>query len=131
MRFSIGILQMAGQLANHASARQTVIAENIANADTPGYKARDIASFADTYSAPAKMAAQRPPRAGHIPLDGATGGFATFESSSFNAEDPNGNTVSLEDQMVRSADIRMEHDLALGIYGKSLDILRAGMGRIR
>ncbi len=130
MKFSIGILQMAGRLADHASARQTVIANNLANADTPGFKARDIASFADTYTASDRMFAPRPPRPGHIPFND-TGGYESFESSAFGAEDPNGNTVSLEDQMVRSADIRMEHDLALGIYGKSLDILRAGMGRIR
>jgi len=115
MKFSIGLLQMAGRLADHAAARQNIIAQNIANADTPGYKARDIASFAESYAAGERLGAP----------------FRTFQSSAFGAEDPNGNTVSLEDQMVRSADVRMEHDLALGIYTKSLDILRAGMGRIR
>ncbi len=112
MEFSIGILQMAGRLAEHASARQSVIAGNIANADTPGFKARDIRPFAESYAA-------------------AEGRFEVFESSARGAESPNGNTVSLEDQMVRSAEVRMQHDLALGIYSKSLDILRAGMGRIR
>lgn len=42
MELNLNILQMASQLAAHSSARQAVIAENIAQADTPGYRARDI-----------------------------------------------------------------------------------------
>jgi flagellar basal-body rod protein FlgB len=42
---------------------------------------------------------------------------------------PNGNSVSLETEMVKAADTQREHDLALAVYGKSLDILRASLGR--
>ena len=42
----INVLSLASALAAHASARQQVIAENVAHADTPGYRARDIADFA-------------------------------------------------------------------------------------
>lgn len=125
MKFDIGILQMAQDLAAYASSRQSIISQNIANADTPGYKARDTASFAETFAA---NAATRPARAGHIVFDTQAG---VTESAAFSAESPNGNTVSIEDQMVRAAEVRHQHDLALGIYGKSVDILRAGMGRIR
>lgn len=125
MKFDIGILQMAQDLAAHASSRQSIIAQNIANADTPGYKARDMASFAEAFAANPPL---RPARAGHIVFDNQTG---VMESAAFGAESPNGNTVSIEDQMVRAAEVRHQHDLALGIYGKSIEILRAGMGRIR
>jgi flagellar basal-body rod protein FlgB len=37
--------------------------------------------------------------------------------------------VSLEDQMMRAADVRATHDLALGTYGKTLEILRSSLGR--
>ena len=123
---------MAQDLAAHASSRQSVIAQNIANADTPGYKARDMATFADSFHETAQMrTGNRPVRAGHIALGvGSTGGDI-FESAAFGAESPNGNTVSLEDQLVRVADVKYQHDLALGIYAKSMNILRAGMGRIR
>ena len=43
---NLSILNLASALAAHASARQDVIAENVAHADTPGYRARDIADFA-------------------------------------------------------------------------------------
>ena len=132
MKIDIGILQMAQDLAAHASSRQSVIAQNIANADTPGYKARDMATFAESFRETADMrASSRPVRAGHIALGVRGSGGAIFEAAEFGAESPNGNTVSLEDQLVRAADVKYQHDLALGIYGKSINILRAGMGRIR
>lgn len=132
MKFDIGILRMANQMASHASARQAVISENIANSDTPGYRARDITSFSDSYVETAKIGhSLRPARAGHITFDETAGGHSIFEDSAFGAETPNGNSVSVEDQMVRAAEVRQEHDLALGIYTKSMDILRAGLGRIR
>ena len=132
MKIDIGILQMAQDLAAHASSRQSVIAQNIANADTPEYKARDMASFADSFRETAHMrASSRPARTGHISLGAGRAAGDIFESATFGAESPNGNTVSLEDQLVRAADVKYQHDLALGLYAKSINILRAGMGRIR
>lgn len=45
----IEVMQMAQAMATHAGLRQTAVSQNIANADTPGYKARDVAEFAATY----------------------------------------------------------------------------------
>jgi len=132
LKIDVGILQMAQDLAAHTSSRQSVIAQNIANADTPGYKARDMSTFADSVRETAHMRASGSPvRAGHIALDAGRATGDIFESTTFGAESPNGNTVSLEDQLVRAADVKYQHDLALGIYAKSINILRAGMGRIR
>ncbi|MFD1807778.1 hypothetical protein ACFSHQ_05285 [Gemmobacter lanyuensis] len=44
------IVRMAQALAGHAGARQGEIARNIANADTPGYRARDMPDFAAAYA---------------------------------------------------------------------------------
>ena len=44
---------------------------------------------------------------------------------------PNGNSVSLEAEMMRSTKVRHDHDLALAVYKTSLDILRAASGRGR
>lgn len=132
MKIDIGILQMAQDLAAHATSRQSVIAQNIANADTPDYKARNTNSFADSYRESASLrVSSRPARSGHIALGSSGSAVDISEATTFGVESPNGNTVSLEDQMVRAADVKYQHDLALGIYAKSLNILRAGMGRIR
>ncbi len=132
MKIDIGTLRMAQNLAAHASSRQSVIAQNIANADTPRYKARDLASFVDSFRETAQLkASSRPARSGHISLGEVGSGRTAIKSAEFGAESPNGNTVSLEDQLVRAAEVKYQHDLALGIYAKSINILRAGMGRIR
>ena len=44
------LMKMAQSLARHSGARQAQIAKNIANADVPGYRARDIASFSDSFN---------------------------------------------------------------------------------
>ena len=121
------LTRMAQGLAAHAGARMGVIAKNVANADTPGYKAQDIPDFASVYANPGL--ALKTTRAGHIadparPMDPApvaTGG----------AESPNGNSVSLEQEMVKSAEARQEHDMALAIYRTTSDVIRASLGRAR
>ena len=45
----IEMMRMARALGAHASQRHLVVTRNIANADTPGFKAADTASFADSY----------------------------------------------------------------------------------
>jgi flagellar basal-body rod protein FlgB len=130
MDLGLSVLALASRLAAHAGKRQEVISANVAHADTPGYRARDLAGFAGSLDPGAPFAA-RTTRAGHTPFGADPRGFETREVAAFGAAKPNGNTVSLEDQMMRAADARQAHDLALGVYGKSLDILRAGVGRGR
>ena len=131
MDLNLGILNMASQLAAHASARQVAITENIAHADTPGYRARDIADFATTLEATSQPFQARATRPGHMDFSDGGGAFELREISTFGAESPNGNTVSLEDQMMRSADVRQNHDMALGVYQKSMEIMRTTLGRGR
>jgi flagellar basal-body rod protein FlgB len=123
MNMNLDILRLATGLAAHAAQRQGVIAENIAHADSPGYRARDVAEFS-TVAGGSGGLAMRTTRPGHIGAEKAAGLADVSELRNPATESPNGNTVSLEDQMIRAADVQHSHDLALGIYRKSLDILR-------
>ncbi|MGM0584728.1 MAG: FlgB family protein [Pseudomonadota bacterium] len=136
MSSELQILSLAEALAEHASRRQVLVARNVAHADTPGHRARDLAPFSETVAAQAaqdgegfRPRAMRPGHAGFADASGA--GAEVVEDARTGAASPNGNTVSLEDQMVRAAEARMQHDLALGVWRKSLDILRAAMGPAR
>ena len=123
------IFRMSQGLAMHAAKRQSTIAQNVANADTPGYRARDMASFADTY-APAQTDGMRATRAGH--LNATTGPHSVVEAREVlrpGAASPNGNTVSLETEIMASASAKGDHDLALGVYQSSLRIMRASLGK--
>ena len=107
------ILKTAASLARYAAQRQAVVAENVANADTPGYRARDLEPFSEAFK-----------RAKGAPVD-----FIERSSARAGPTKPNGNNVSLEDEVRRGAESARDHATALAIYGKTLSILRASLGR--
>ncbi|MEL6464881.1 MAG: FlgB family protein [Pseudomonadota bacterium] len=126
---NLAVFETAHAMAMHAGQRQAVISQNVANADTPGYAARDIPAFTDVYAPAAGNAfSQRATRGAH--LHGAM--MANFpatiqEDKSFAA--PDGNSVSLETEMLRATDAKRQHDRSLAIYRSALTILRSSLGR--
>lgn len=121
----IDTMRMARDLGAHAAQRQRVIAMNVANADTPGYRARDLPQFED--SVRGGTLELRATRAGHL-----AAGFSGTRARAVEVEgepSPNGNTVSLEDEMVRSADAKREFDLSLSVMQSGLTLMRTAIGR--
>ena len=122
------VMKLAQNLARHSGARQAQIAKNIANSDTPGYRARDIVDFADNLNRSGGPDVKMT-RARHMTA-------ATFEAT-YRTKDlggeaaPNGNNVSVEVEMARGTDAKSAHELALTVYKSSLDILRSSLGRGR
>lgn len=112
---SLDILRMAQAHAAHAGLRQRAIAQNVANADTPGYRARDAVDFATFLQ-----------RGGGADGNGAALVRPDTRPATIT---PNGNTVSLEHEMVRAAEARNQHELALGVYAMTRDLIRASIGR--
>lgn len=120
----LGIFSMAQAMATHAAARQSVIAQNVANADTPGYRARDLAAFGESYRAE-RNGDLRATRAGHVfsgeAADNAPGATMAYRPD---AASPNGNNVSIEQEIFAAAEAKSEHDRALAIYRSAMNILR-------
>lgn len=120
-------MRMARDLASHAAARQRMIATNVANADTPGYRAQDLGSFADRMERGPDMGL-RATRPGHV----AAGNWGTGAGRPIDAggePSPNGNSVSLEDEMMRAADAKRQFDLSLSVYQSGMTLMRTAMGR--
>ena len=121
------LTRMAQALASHAGARMGVIARNIAHADTPGYKAQDLPGFAEVFEESGKgMRATRP---GHFNAASHMSDMQTETAPG--REAPNGNTVSLEGEMVKSVEARQSHEMALAVYRATSDVIRASLGRGR
>lgn len=123
----IELINMARAMTDHAARRQTEVARNVANADTPGYQAHDLERFEDSYRE-LKAPQLRTTRPGHVPATiwpPREGRVMTVESPA----SPNGNTVSLEEEMLRAAETKKQHDLSLGIYRSALDLMRTSLGR--
>ncbi len=93
-------------------ARTRVLASNVANADTPGYKPRDLAPFAETLS-PFELRLQRTD-----PAD-LPGSEATRNGTETDGEHaPDGNAVSMEHQMMLVADTNAEQQLTTTLFHK-------------
>ena len=119
---NLALLRTAHAMARHAGNRQAVVARNLANADTPGYRAQAIAPFAETFDA-APAGAMRATRPGHA---ASAPGFAAGDIDFSDAEPaPNGNSVSVELEMVHAANVEREHDRALSVYRHTLTVLRS------
>jgi flagellar basal-body rod protein FlgB len=111
-------------MAKHAGQKQAVVAQNVANADTPGYVARDLPNFKENYRPTDGAGVQRATRAQHF--NGARGGDALKAAFRAKSEStPNGNQVSLETEMLKSVAAKRQHDRALAIYKSALGILRS------
>ena len=117
--------------------RARVIAQNIANVDTPDYKAKDLkpTSFETVLRGetqnPAPAIGMRATHERHF----SSGGGAIARRPEFAVEEAsdgdeglNGNTVSLQDQMVKAGDTQMQYDMAASLYRKSLNMIRIAIG---
>lgn len=106
------------------AARQGVIAENVANASTPGYRAHDLAPLA---AENAGISVART-NGGHLTLASASADGRPDKVGSFERT-PDGNAVVLEEQMTMAAQNQMDHQMAATLYAKSLGLLRTALGR--
>ncbi|PZW41307.1 flagellar basal-body rod protein FlgB [Humitalea rosea] len=104
--------------------RQTVLAQNIANADTPNYVPRDIAPFAAALA----RSGVEPVRtnARHLgPTRGANGARPDRSAE----REPNGNAVSLDQQALLVAETDQAHALAFTLHHRMMGLFRIALGR--
>lgn len=122
---NLNVFQTAMALAKHSGLRQALSAQNIANADTPGYRALEIPDFEATLRGSAHH--QRATRDRH--LHGARPDHLPEPTLRRDSVDPNGNSVSIEGEMMTAVEASRGHGRALSIYRSSLNILRVSLGR--
>ncbi len=120
----IPLFALADKRLGWVAARQAVLAQNIANADTAGFRARDVAPFAAMLTAPG------------IPLAAtAPGHFSGKPAATAKAKDvpgersPDGNTVALDKELAKVADTDMAHEFATGMTRKYLGMFRIALGK--
>ena len=110
---SIYLFQLAAQKAEWLSARQTAIASNVANANTPGYRAIDVAPFAAVLDkAPMVMAATS---SIHLaPSSFSEASYREIEAAGGEAT-LSGNTVGLEQQMIALGDVSRDFTMTANV----------------
>jgi flagellar basal-body rod protein FlgB len=123
----IGVFDLAEQRLAWANQRQAVLAENIANANTPGYKPHDLQPFAATLAHAQSVA---PVRTQPDHLAGTTGTAAPNEIvDRTHMHSADGNAVVLDEQLVKLADTETAHSLVTSIYRAYLGMFNTALGR--
>lgn len=119
----------------HLADRQRVVAQNIANSETPGFKAQDLAApdFSALLNAGAAghVAAPRvAPTAAMVALGArpAMGGGLVADPDTFETK-ADGNNVTLEDQLLKMGQIQADFAAVTNIYRKQQALLQTALGK--
>ena len=117
------------------TARQKVVTQNVANADTPGFKASDLRpldfrkELAEvTHSSTPKLApTTTDPR--HLVGTEAAARLDPVVEKTTTDRDINGHTVSLEDEMMKVSDNASDYQLMTNLYKKQVALIKTAIGR--
>jgi flagellar basal-body rod protein FlgB len=130
------IFSLITEKMNFLTKRQEAIAGNLANADTPGYRARTVKApdfsryiAADGSHGDLKIAKTDK---GHIDTTPKRlGGVSSMEAAIHGREQysPDGNSVDVSGQVMQMADTQMQYNLASNIYKKQVQLLKLAIGR--
>lgn len=107
----IYLFSATSQLANWLSVRQSTVAENIANANTPDYRPADVPAFAEVMEEThLRLAATQP---GHFGYDPAGNASATSpaEWNATRSDKP----VSVEDELIKADEVNRSYSLHTGV----------------
>jgi len=125
----IPILSMLRTRMQWHQARQEVLAENVANADTPNYRAKDLAP--PDFSHEVQLASLALDRTNplHITAQAGRGSAFAADNSGRYEVRPRGNSVTHEDEMMKAASNQMDYDAVTSLYTRSLALIKIAIGK--
>ena len=125
------ILDMLRTRMQWHQERQRLLAENIANADTPNFRPLDLSppSFDARTPAPQTVSLQRTSGAHFVSAPAAGSGLFQQTNPGGSETRPGGNAVSLEDEMLKVAQNQMDYQAAASLYAKSLGLVKSALGK--
>lgn len=126
----LSLFQALGEKMRWHQERQGVLAENIANADTPGFIERDLKafSFGDEMKLIA-MVTTSTTSPTHISVASNGSGSPFGDLSAPFEVTPSGNGVTLEDEMMKVSGNDMDYQAVTTLYTRSMRLLKIAIGR--
>lgn len=124
-----GLFGMMQQRMRYLSERQAVIAQNIANADTPKYRPQDLKplDFRVMMSASGGLAPHTT-HPSHMGLDSKHGSFHKQSQEHVYEVSPSGNAVVLEEQALKLSATQLDYQTTTSMYRKYMELLRMAAG---
>ena len=128
---NLTLMNMAQHKLNWLSERQSVLAQNVANADSPSYRSKDLKPI--DFKREVEQVTKLP-----VAVTEGNHMTGTTPRNDFRVEkegykevyetSPNGNSVVLEEQMIAVQDTKLQYDLALNLYSKQIGMFRTALG---
>jgi flagellar basal-body rod protein FlgB len=130
-----GDIPLVGMLKQRMSwheQRQSVLSQNVANADTPGYRARDLKdlTFPELVKDGRSVGgvAMIATNAKHIGPNGAPGDSRAERAKPYEVT-PQGNAVVLEEEVMRVSQNVSDFQMVSELYSRGLNMLKLAVGR--
>ncbi len=122
----IGIFSLAEKRLGYLDQRQIILSKDIANASTPSWRDQDLKPFEATLSS--FTAAAEPVLTNPMHLSGTTGGPLQDKMYRPPEKAPDGNAVSLQEDMVKMADTDEAHELVTNLYKSYVTMFNTALG---
>lgn len=125
------LMTMLGTQMRHLTQRQTVLSQNIANIDTPGYKAQDLKKldFSNMAAESLFRMEMRSTNPKHLTGTKPTGLGRTDDLRNPFETSPVGNSVNLEEEMAKISRTGADYQVATNLYKKFTTMYRATLGK--
>ena len=128
---NLPLLSMLRDRMTWLNQRQDLLSQNVANADTPGYVARDLKAqeFDQLLGGGAKSGASMvTTNQRHISLSQSHDGKFEDHETPDQEFSPNGNAVSLEVEMIKVSETQAQYQAAANIYAKTMTMMKTAIG---
>lgn len=109
------LFELASQQARYLAVRQATVASNVANANTPDYKARDVVPFAEVLSRTGSIHGLAMTASAHVASGEGEVRTKTVKSNDAWDALETSSSVSLEQEMLKAGEVSRDHNLNTGI----------------
>lgn len=126
---NLGLFKLMSRKMGWLTQRQEVLSQNIANADTPEYKSKDLKPFTFRDAlADNRRLTPTATNASHLAGTRGAGGMDKEQRVRNPYETaPDGNNVVLEDQMMRLSQTSMDYQTITNLYKKQVGMIRTAI----
>jgi len=130
----VPMLSLLRERMSWLDARQRVLSQNVANADSPGYVAKDLKpldfeKILSQSNGQQSFSGLQTDNPRHIAISAQSMDGFEDDASSDTEANPTGNTVSLEQEMIKVADTQSQYQAAANLYAKAIGMMRTAIGR--
>jgi flagellar basal-body rod protein FlgB len=132
MTQDVALFQAMAAKMRYLSQRQAVLSQNVANADTPNYRPNDLkkgdfgSMLGDLAGKPAKLRQVADNPMHMSPVNEAVKPKNQASKTVYEVE-PSGNSVDLEEQMVKESKTTMDYNLMTSLYQKNMSMMRTAL----